>query len=77
MDTWILGAAFGPLLAAFLFGVIGVGIRLFIARNMPPCWLKDQLLAERFKTPYSAANGRIAHEVSKRLGRSSKSIAID
>ena len=67
----LLGAAFGPLFAVFLFGVVGVGIRLFIARNMPPCWLKDQLLAERFKTPYSAANGRIAEEASKRFSRRS------
>ena len=77
MDIWLLGAAFGPLFAAFLFGVIGVGIRLLIARNMPPCWLKDQLLAERFKTPYSAANGRIAHEVGERLGRSSERVTVD
>ena len=77
MDIWVLGAAFGPLFAAFLFGVIGVGIRLFIARNMPPCWLKDQLLAERFKTPYSAANGRIAHEVSETARRCANRIVVD
>jgi hypothetical protein len=53
-----------------LFGVIGVGLRLAIARYMPDCWLKRQLLLERIKTKYSAANGRIAQEASKRLRRS-------
>jgi len=59
-----LGAFLAPLAAAILFGVIGVGFRLFIARHMPDCWLKKQLLAERIKTKYSAANWRIAQEAA-------------
>jgi hypothetical protein len=60
MDIYaILGVLFAPLLAAFLFGVIGAGIRLAIAKYMPECWLKRQLLKERIKTRYSAANERI------------------
>jgi len=62
MDAYtLIGIALGPLLAAFLFGVVGAGIRLAIARYMPDCWIKRQLLAERIKTRYSAANERIEH----------------
>ena len=61
MDIYsVLAIAIAPLAAAVLFGVIGGGIRLFIAKYIPDCWLKRQLLAERIKTKYSAANGRIA-----------------
>lgn len=63
MDIYsVIGLALGPLAAAFLFGVIGGGLRLAIARYMPDSWLKRQLLAERMKTQYSAANERIAQE---------------
>lgn len=61
----ILALLVAPLFAAFLFGVVGVGIRLAIARLMPDCWLKRQILAERFKTKYSRANGRIAEEAAR------------
>jgi hypothetical protein len=60
----ILGVALGPLFAVFLFGVVGVGIRLAIARYMPDCWLKRQILAERIKSQYSRANSRIAEEAA-------------
>ena len=53
-----------PLFAAFIFGVVGGGLRLAIARYMPESWLKRQLLAERIKTQYSAANARIAQEAA-------------
>lgn len=63
MDIYsVIGLTLGPLAAALLFGVIGGGIRLAIARYMPECWLKRQLLIERIKTQYSAANRRIAEE---------------
>jgi hypothetical protein len=63
MDMYtVIAIAFAPLAATFLFGVIGGGIRLAIARYMPECWLKRQLLAERIKTQYSQANRRIAEE---------------
>lgn len=66
MDIYsIFGIALAPLAAALLFGVIGGGIRLAIARYMPDCWLKRQLLAERIKTQYSAANRRIAEEAAR------------
>lgn len=60
-----LGVAFGPLFAMILFGVIALGIKLAIARYMPDCWLKRQLLAERIGTKYSAANGRIIQEAAR------------
>lgn len=63
MDIYtVIGVALAPLGAVILFGVIGSGIRLAIARYMPECWLKRQLLAERIKTKYSAANKRIADQ---------------
>ena len=65
MDAYsIIGIALAPLFAAFLFGVVGVAIRLCVARYLPDGWLKRQLLAERFKTQYSRANGRIAQEAA-------------
>lgn len=65
MDIYsIIGIALAPLAAAFLFGVIGGGLRLAIARYMPECWIKRQLLAERIKTKYSSANWRIAQEAA-------------
>lgn len=71
MDIYtVLGIAFGPLFAAFLFGVLGVGIRLAIARYIPDCWLKRQLLKERIKTRYSAANKRI--ELESRIKQSQR-----
>jgi hypothetical protein len=64
MSYW--GIFFGPLFALILFGVIGLGLRLAIARYMPDSWLKRQLLAERIKTQYSAANERLARESIER-----------
>ncbi len=62
MDIYaILGVFFAPLLAALLFGVLGAGIRLAIAKYVPDCWIKRQLLKERIKTRYSAANEKIEH----------------
>ena len=60
----MIGVFLAPLAAAVLFGVIGGGLRLAIARYMPDCWLKRQLLIERIKTRYSAANGRISQEAA-------------
>ena len=60
-----LGAAFGPLAALLLFGVIAVGIKLAIARYMPDCWLKKQLLRERIRTRYSPGNRRIIEEAAR------------
>ena len=62
--TTSLGVALAPLVAFILFGVFGAGARLAIARYMKDGWLKRQLLAERIKTKYSAANRRIAQEAS-------------
>ena len=63
MDIYsVIGIALAPLGAFLLFGVLGLGLRLAIARYMPECWLKRQLLAERIKTQYSAANRRIAEQ---------------
>ena len=67
----LIGAALGPLFALLIFGVFALAVKLAIARYMPDCWIKRQLLAERFKTKYSAANRRIAQEASKRLRRRS------
>lgn len=68
MDIYaLLGIFFAPLLAAFLFGVLGAGIRLAIAKYVPDSWIKRQLLKERIKTRYSAANDRIeAHARARR-----------
>jgi hypothetical protein len=63
MDIYSLAAvAVAPLFAAVVFGMIGGGIRLSIARYMPDCWLKRQLLKERMRTQYSKANARIEQE---------------
>lgn len=63
MDIYsVIGVLLAPIAAAILFGVIGGGIRLAIARFIPDCWLKRQILAERIKTRYSRANDRIAQE---------------
>jgi hypothetical protein len=69
MDIYaVLGIFFAPLFAALLFGVLGAGIRLFIAKYIPDSWLKRQLLKERIKTRYSAANKRIEeHARIKRI----------
>jgi len=65
MDIYsVIGVALAPFAAALIFGVIGGGIRLAIARYMPDCWLKRELLVERFETQYSAANRRIAEEAA-------------
>lgn len=61
----ILGVAAAPLVAALLFGVIGSGIRLAIARYMQDGWLKRQILAERFKSQSSRATAAIAAEAAK------------
>ena len=61
----VLGILFAPLAAILLFGVLGAGLRLAIARYMPDCWLKRQLLVERFQTQYSRANRRIAEEAAR------------
>lgn len=66
MDVYsVLAVAAAPLAGAILFGVIGGGIRLAIARYMPNCWLKRQLLVERFKSQSSRANARIAEEAAR------------
>lgn len=66
MDIYsVIGIALAPLGAFILFGVIGLGLRLAIARYMPECWLKRQLLAERIKTQYSAANRGIAEQAAR------------
>ena len=63
MDIYsVIGIALAPLGAFILFGVIGLGVRLAIARYMPECWLKRQLLAERIKTKYSSANAKIEEQ---------------
>jgi hypothetical protein len=69
MDIYtVLGVFFAPLLAALLFGVLGAGIRLAIAKYLPESWIKRQLLKERIKTRYSAANARIEeHSRVKRI----------
>lgn len=61
----LIGMVLAPLGAVLLFGVIGAGIRLAIARYMPDGWLKRQLLVERLKTQYSRANRRIAEESAR------------
>ena len=63
MDKYtVIGVALTPLASAIIFGVIGGGIRLAIARYMPECWLKRQLLKERIKSHYSRANARIEEQ---------------
>jgi len=60
MDIYsVIGLMLAPLAAGLIFGVIGGGIRLGIARYMPESWLKRQILKERFKSQYSAANAII------------------
>lgn len=71
----LIGVFLAPLAAVILFGVIGGGIRLSIARYMPDCWFKKQLLAERIKTKYSAANGRIAQEAAAYTRRKAERVA--
>lgn len=65
----MLGPALAPLFALLIFGVFALGIKLAIARYMPDCWIKRQLLAERIKTPYSASNRRILDDAAKRARR--------
>ena len=65
MDIYsVIGIAIAPFVAALLFGVIGGGVRLAIARYLPDGIVKRHLLAERFKSKYSAANGRIAEQAA-------------
>lgn len=71
----LIGIALGPLFALLLFGVIALAIKLAIARYMPDCWLKRQLLAERIETRYSASNGRIAQEAADCANRKAKRVA--
>lgn len=61
----LLGAAAGPLFAMLVFGVFAQAVKLYIARNMPDCWLKKQLLSERIKTQYSAANRCILEQAAR------------
>lgn len=55
----ILGIMCGPILAMVLFGVIAVLIKLAIVFYFPDGWIKRQLLAERFHSPYSQSNRKI------------------
>lgn len=72
----MLGAAFAPLFALLLFGVFALAIKLAIARYMPDCWLKRQLLAERIKTAYSASNRRILEEADAYTRKRSKGVVV-
>ncbi len=67
----LITIALAPIVAAILFGVIGPAIRLLIARHMPPCWIKDQVLVQRFKGRYIGAERRIREEALKRALRKS------
>ena len=64
MSYSLLGAALGPIAALILFGVIALALKLCIARYMPDCWLKRQLLAERIKSAYSASNRRVLEQAA-------------
>ena len=65
MDGYtVIGVLIAPIISILLFGVVGAGLRLAIARYSPDGWLKRQLLAERIKSKYSAANARISQEAS-------------
>ena len=61
----LLGIAAAPLMSLFLFGGVALGIKWLIATKMPDCWLKRQLLAERFQSKYSASNLRILQKASE------------
>ena len=61
----LLGVLFAPLMSLFLFGIVALGIKWIIATRMPDCWLKRQLLAERFKSKYSASNRRVLEKASE------------
>ena len=61
----LLGVLAGPLVSLALFGGLALGIKWLIATKMPDCWLKRQLLAERFKSKYSASNLRILQKASE------------
>lgn len=62
------GAFLGPIASLVLFGVIGLGIKWLIATRMPDCWLRRELLRERFPSKYSTSNRRVL-EAARRNAR--------
>ena len=78
MDIYsVIGVALGPLGALLLFGVFALGIKLAIARYMPDCWLKRQLLTERIKSKYSASKRRILEQAAAHPHGSRKRVIIE
>lgn len=53
MEPWVVALILKPFGAFLIFGVIGLSIRWAIHKWMPDCWIKRQLLAERFKSAAS------------------------
>ena len=56
MEPWQWGALLAPVGALIIFGGIALPIKWAIATMMPDCWLKRQILVERFKSRCSASN---------------------
>lgn len=74
MSYSLFGAALGPIAGLILFGVIALAVKLCIARYMPDCWLKRQLLAERIKSTYSASNRRVLEQAAAYSREKSKGV---
>lgn len=66
MDASQWGTLLGPLGSLVLFGGIALGLKWLIATHMPDCWLKTQLLRERFQSKYSASNRRVLEQAVRR-----------
>ena len=60
----ILGVLFAPVAALAIFGGIALPIKWLIANRMPDCWLKEQLLVERWNSKCSTANRRILEQAA-------------
>lgn len=69
MNAHQWGILLGPLGSLLLFGVIGLGIKWLIATRMPDCWLRRELLRERFPSKYSASNRRVLERASRNARR--------
>lgn len=65
MNAHQWGVLLAPLGSLLLFGGIGLGIKWLIATRMPDCWLRRELLRERFPSKYSASNRRVLDRAAR------------
>lgn len=65
MEPWQWGILLAPLGALIIFGGIALPIKWLIASFMPDCWLKKNLLAERWHSKCSSANRRVLEQAAR------------